>query len=128
MFDGCESLPVTMQNPTYHIGISFESKRARVKTSDDVFSFSCAQSSQREHDPKVPRGKARTTRRMHRFDCEGWLHIAVSKMSSLMDIKLRHQEIHPAYLDVDLPEVWKEYIEANAKVQTPGQVRKVLTP
>ncbi len=43
-------------------------------------------------------------------------------MSNIMEILLRHQEDHLAYLDQDLPEQWKAYIEEHALKQTPGEV------
>ena len=109
----------------YNFG-RYETKRARVKTGDTVFTFSCAQSMERAHAEKVARegldAKGRDRRRMNRFDCDGWLHIAVSDTSALMDIKIKHEESHIGYLDIELPKKWKEYIEAHARTQTPGEV------
>ncbi|KAI0338852.1 hypothetical protein BDW22DRAFT_1337423, partial [Trametopsis cervina] len=62
--------------------------------------------------------------RMERFECSGWLNIAVTEQSTTIDIKIKHIHCHPAYLDISLPDHWKVYIEENFRKQTPGQVRK----
>ncbi len=70
---------VSFQYMTYY---SFERKKARHRAGDTEFAFSCAQSESREHKVKVPKGdKARTTRRMDRFSCAGWLYVMVKKDS-----------------------------------------------
>ena len=96
-----------------------------MRTSDTVFSFSCAQSKEREHKPKVPKNSedARSTERMLRFECSGWLHIAAASDSTDMSISIKHDLHHDPYKDIDLPDMWKRYIEEQALVQTPGQVR-----
>lgn len=59
---------------------------------------------------------------MARFDCNGWLYVAVCATSPKVQIKLRHEDTHPAYLDIQLPDQWKAFIEANAETLTAGQV------
>lgn len=63
---------------------------------------------------------------MERFECNGWLHLAVSENSAMVDMKIRHDVDHIAYLDINLPEKWKDYIEAHARTQTPGEVSVCL--
>ena len=89
-----------------------------------MFSYSCAQSDQREHKAKVskPDTKARATRRMPRFPCDGWLHLKVVPGSDTVEITMQHKDTHPGYIDRDIPEHWKEYIREKAGNQTPGQV------
>ena len=89
-----------------------------------MLSYSCAQSDQREQKAKVskPDVKARATRRMPRFPCDGWLHIKTVPQSNMMEITVQHKETHPGYIDRDIPDHWKEYIRKNAGNQTPGQV------
>lgn len=89
----------------------------------EVFSYSCAQSEGREHKAKVPKGdKAWDSDRMDRFPCDGWLHLTVSNESDVIGVVLKHCEEHVGYLDVHLPEIWKQYIQNHARTQTPGQV------
>ncbi|PCH41927.1 hypothetical protein WOLCODRAFT_151961 [Wolfiporia cocos MD-104 SS10] len=59
-----------------------------------VYSFSCAQS----------------LRRMDRFDCGGWLHVALSHQPQEALIRLKHDEQHIAYTDIELPDYWKDYM------------------
>ena len=102
---------------------SCEDRSVRRRTNNEVFAYSCAQSKEREQKAKVSKGtKPRDSRRMPRFECRGWLHITVSAMSNVMEILLRHEEDHIAYLEQDLPEQWKAYIEEHALKQTPGEV------
>lgn len=105
--------------------LRFEAKRSRKKTTDAVFTYSCAQSRSREPKAKTskgPRVKMCDTCRMDRYDCGGWLHIAVSNILAVVDIKIKHDESHIGYLDIQLPEKWKKYIEEHARTQTPGEV------
>jgi hypothetical protein len=60
---------------------------------------------------------------MERFDCEGWLHITASESLSYMDIKLKHLDTHPAYVEIGLSDNYKKYIEDNVNDMTPGEVR-----
>ncbi|TCD59764.1 hypothetical protein EIP91_011523, partial [Steccherinum ochraceum] len=90
-----------------------------------VFVFSCAQSNTREHKAKTPRGdKPRDARRMPRFDCGGWLYVTVTEGSSVLGIRIKHLEPHTAYVAIDLPDRWKEYIRTHAKDQLPGAIWK----
>ncbi|EIW53150.1 uncharacterized protein TRAVEDRAFT_100951, partial [Trametes versicolor FP-101664 SS1] len=59
---------------------------------------------------------------MDRFPCDGWLHLAVSPGSDVIGVSLAHAEEHVAYLNMELPERWKQYIRENARTQTPGQI------
>lgn len=60
---------------------------------------------------------------MERYDCHGWLHITLEPSNSVALIKIKHEMCHEAYLDIELPEEWKTYVEKNAGSKTPGQVR-----
>lgn len=87
------------------------------------FSYSCAQSSAREHKDKVPKSeKPRDTRRLDRFACDGWLHIVLAEGSYEVSVNMKHAVPHLAYVDISLPDHWKLYIEDHAKTETPGQV------
>ena len=89
--------------------------------------FSCAQSMAREHKAKVPKGgKPRDARRMERFDCSGWLYIAVQAASDVMSIKISHKVDHLPYADISIPDRWKQYIEEHAGTETSGVVRIFL--
>ncbi|RDX44376.1 hypothetical protein OH76DRAFT_1487106 [Lentinus brumalis] len=102
---------------------TFERKKVRRRAGDIEFAFSCAQSDSREHKAKVPKGdKARTTRRMDRFACCGWIYVMVKKDSHDVIIKVKHDSHHVAYLDLELPDRWKDYIKRQASTQTPGQI------
>lgn len=59
---------------------------------------------------------------MTRYSCEGWLHIEVQPGKSAVTIRVKHSEHHVAYLDISLPEEWKQYIDDMAASKTPGQV------
>ncbi len=39
-----------------------------------------------------------------------------------MIIRIKHDCHHVAYLDITLPDKWKDYIKKQASTQTPGQV------
>ncbi|KAI0643906.1 hypothetical protein C8Q79DRAFT_161111 [Trametes meyenii] len=100
-----------------------EGKQERKRTRDIIFMYSCCQSTAREKKPKVPKGeKARDTRRMQRFECDGWLHITVSPASDIVEVTLKHFEAHLPYDDIDLPDEWKRYIEKQGLTQTPGTI------
>lgn len=72
---------------------------------------------------KVPKGdKPRDARRMRRFECDGWLHITVLANSNVVDITCKHNLEHLPYVNIDLPDQWKDYIKENARTHTPGQV------
>lgn len=107
---------------------SYAAKRERIRTSDTVYSFNCAQSKDRESKPKVQKNseKSRSTLRMERFECDGWLHITAASDSAEMTIALRHDGPHAPYTEIELPDKWKKYIQENAMAQTPGQVRRVV--
>ncbi|OSC99965.1 hypothetical protein PYCCODRAFT_1342865, partial [Trametes coccinea BRFM310] len=64
--------------------------------------------------------------RMERFPCSGWLHLTVSDVSEIAIISVKHKCDHVAYLNIDLPNHWKAYIEEHARTQTPGQVSPSL--
>jgi kynurenine formamidase len=89
-----------------------------------VYSFSCAQSDEREHKAKVPKGKNHDTERMERFPCHRWLHITILEGQEMI-IKLKHLHHHVAYISIGLPNHWKTWIEANATQMLPGQVSEV---
>ncbi|KAI0824578.1 hypothetical protein BC628DRAFT_1420036 [Trametes gibbosa] len=101
---------------------TFENQGVRIQKETKVFSYSCAQSESREHKPKVQKGgKGRDSDQMDRFPCDGWLHLMVSDKSDIIGVVLKHSEEHVGYLDVHLPEKWKQYIQEHARAQTPGQ-------
>jgi hypothetical protein len=89
--------------------------------SGTVYSFSCAQSDERKHKAKMPKGKTRDTERMERFPCHGWLHITILD-SREMIIKIKHLCHHTSYFNIGLPDNWKSWIETNASQMLPGQV------
>ncbi|TFY50628.1 hypothetical protein EVJ58_g10964, partial [Rhodofomes roseus] len=101
---------------------TYEVKRERVRTADTVYRFSCAQSSEREQKKKTPKtSKPRAARRMERFPCDGWLHVTVASGSTEMILSVKHAVQHLAYVGIDLPDHWKQYIEKHARNQTPGE-------
>lgn len=102
-------------------------KIKRKRTGATEFLYNCAQSVSRQDGLKTtqPGKKPRTTRRMDRFNCEGYLRITVDPGSEEMLITMRHEEEHMPYLDIEIPDAWKEYIEEHAKNETPRQVRRV---
>ncbi|CDO76217.1 hypothetical protein BN946_scf184894.g6 [Trametes cinnabarina] len=103
---------------------SYETVSERKRTGDKVYSFSCAQAAGREHKAKVPKAgkKTRDTRRMDRFPCHGWLHLTVGKLSNVISISLKHALEHVAYVDISLPERWKDFIREQAQKLTPGKI------
>ncbi|KAI9057367.1 hypothetical protein FKP32DRAFT_1689206 [Trametes sanguinea] len=102
---------------------TYECFRARTRTKDAVYSYSCAQSEDREPNAKAPKGeRGRDTLRMDRFPCSGWLHLSISDASEISVISLKHKVEHVAYLNIDLPDRWKAYIREHARSQTPGQI------
>ncbi len=105
-------------------GNRHENFATRKRSQRVIHRYSCAQSSEREQKAKKSRtdDRARDTRRMERFSCDGWLHLAVEPGSNVMEVTLKHHEVHKAYEDKRLPEKWKEYIEQHARTKTPGQV------
>ncbi|KAJ3520137.1 hypothetical protein NM688_g9206 [Phlebia brevispora] len=88
--------------------------------------FSCAQSTAREAEPKAPKPdvKSRTTRRMEHFDCNGYLRVTVDSASNEMIVSLDHDQGHIPYLDITIPDRWKDYIEEHAAKQMPGEIWK----
>ena len=105
-----------------YINTSFPFSREGTQFGDDrtTFSYSCAQSRSRAECEKED--KKRASRRMERFDCEGWLHITTRRdRRRVVRVKLKHAEKHIPYLDIELPDHWKEYIRENLD-QTPGNV------
>lgn len=104
---------------------SYETKRDRKNQDHQAtrFSYSCAQSTEREHKEKIPKTEgSRATRRMERFPCNGWLHLTITQHSSNVLIDFKHATSHTAYIDTSLPEKWKTYIQEHGKSETPGQV------
>ncbi|PCH36008.1 hypothetical protein WOLCODRAFT_81724 [Wolfiporia cocos MD-104 SS10] len=59
---------------------------------------------------------------MDRFDCHGWLHIVIGSQPHEASIQLKHDENHLAYVNTDLPDHWKEYVEEHSRTQTPGEI------
>lgn len=91
------------------------------------FSYSCAQSSEREHKDKIPKlEKTRDTRRIDRFPCNGWLHMILAEGSHEVSINMKHVMPHLPYVDTSLPERWKVYTKDHAKTETPGQVSSLF--
>ncbi|KAI0671341.1 hypothetical protein C8Q78DRAFT_991023 [Trametes maxima] len=72
----------------------FEKRERRIRTGGELFSYSCAQSADREHKAKVPKGKPRATRHMARFECHAWLRIAVRPDSHVLEVKMKHDIDH----------------------------------
>ena len=95
-----------------------------MRTEDEEFAYSCSQSTTREQKEKTskPGKKARDARRMERFPCAGWLFISEQEDSDNVTVRIKHDCHHPAYIKIDLPDKWKEYIDEHARTQTPGQV------
>ena len=60
---------------------------------------------------------------MERFDCAGWLYIGVQAESDVMSIKISHKAGHLPYVDISIPDQWKQYIEEHASAETSGAVR-----
>ncbi|KAI0348907.1 hypothetical protein OH77DRAFT_1465898, partial [Trametes cingulata] len=108
--------------------VRYEGRAVRKRTKKEVFSFSCAQSVDREHKAKVPKGeKSRVTRRMDRFHCSGWMHLTLDQNSDVVGLSMKHAQEHVAYVDVELPEKWKDYIRQYARTLNPGKVRLLKT-
>ncbi|KAJ2970013.1 hypothetical protein NUW54_g12830 [Trametes sanguinea] len=103
---------------------SYETVSERKRSGEKVYTFSCAQAEGREHKAKVPKAdkKARDTRRMDRFPCHGWLHLTVGQQSNVIGLSLRHSVEHVAYVDITLPEKWKQFIREQAQRLTPGKI------
>ncbi|TCD62121.1 hypothetical protein EIP91_007458 [Steccherinum ochraceum] len=99
-------------------------KTIRKRTDDVRFSFACAQSNDRENKKKNPKESgSRDVRRMERYDCHGWLHIILKSGSRTALLKMKHEEPHPPYTDIELPGHWKAYIEEQIKTgATPGEI------
>ncbi|KAJ2990392.1 hypothetical protein NUW54_g8481 [Trametes sanguinea] len=97
-------------------------KRSRDEIAES-FWYHCAQSDQREANAKTSgSSKARDTRRMPRFPCNGWLHVTVREHSDIMQISIKHEADHLPYVDITIPTQWKEFIEQHARSQTPGKI------
>ncbi|KAI0672613.1 hypothetical protein C8Q78DRAFT_990991 [Trametes maxima] len=119
---------------------SYEKRYKHKRQVSETLTFSCAQSADREQNPKVPKGpKPRDTRRMERFQCHGWLHLTVSAESDVIEVSLKHREHHKPYKDIELPEEWKTFIKDHARIMSPSQIwnhivakemagKSVLTP
>ncbi|GJE99912.1 hypothetical protein PsYK624_161870 [Phanerochaete sordida] len=104
-----------------------EGERELKRKADDGgagFKFTCAQSCTRVHKPKMPRleGEARDRDRKPRFNCKGFLYINATKTSPLMTITMRHDERHRKYVNIELPDQWKDYIEEHALSRTAGDI------
>lgn len=50
---------------------------------------------------------------MDTFDCEGWLHITITEESNIALVKLKHQEDHVPYWDIDVPEDARNIVSKN---------------
>ncbi|KAI0669307.1 hypothetical protein C8Q78DRAFT_992915 [Trametes maxima] len=119
---------------------SYEKRYKHKRQVSETLTFSCAQSADREQNPKVPKGpKPRDARRMERFQCHGWLHLTVSAESDVIEVSLKHREHHKPYKDIELPEEWKTFIKDHARIMSPSQIwnhivakemagKSVLTP
>ncbi|GJE92122.1 hypothetical protein PsYK624_082750 [Phanerochaete sordida] len=99
-----------------------ERHRERVRTNDGNHIYSCAQLRERQHKEKEAKEGSRVIRRMPRFDCDGWLQIAIAASSTSAEISIRHAFKHDDYIDIALPDKWKAFIEENAATHTPGQL------
>lgn len=103
--------------------VRHEGKKKPQKDGKETFTYSCCQSSTRVKKAKVARDKARATRRRPRFPCGGWLHLTVLPESDVIELTIKHLEVHPPYVDAKIPEEWRAYIEKQAKIQVAGEVR-----
>lgn len=90
---------------------------------NEAFTYSCALSEEREHNPKAPKpGKVkRDSCRIDRFPCNRWLNLTVSATSNEVVLSLKHSVMHLAYVDLALLEKWKAYIREHARRLTPGK-------
>lgn len=120
---GSLTWPLTNPNPRYH-----RVKKLRRGDGHVNVAFYCAQSVAKAKPTKKPKrsadGATRKTkdgRRMEHYDCDGWLFIDVDASSPDVVIRLQHTEKHTPYVDVEIPEKWKEFILAHLD-WTPGKV------
>ncbi|KAI0825301.1 hypothetical protein BC628DRAFT_1338965 [Trametes gibbosa] len=107
---------------------SQEKTVTRKCTRDKAISYSCVQSEDWEHKPKVPKGvKSHDSRQMEQFACSGWLHINASADSNLMRISVKHVVGRQPFLEIKLLEKWKDYIQQHSHTQTPEQIWQHIT-
>jgi len=92
-----------------------------------VVMYHCAQlkgqqSKRRLHDDnKKRRGRVH----MPRYDCGGWMHITVPENRTLtVHVRMRHDIVHPHYLDISLPDEVRALIE-KMKSSTPNDVSTI---
>jgi hypothetical protein len=91
------------------------------------YMYHCAQSTERQHAPskKAPPPKKRDKIQMDAFNCHGWLHISLSEVDNVANVKIDHRDDHIPYVPIDILEDVKELIISNPK-WTPTQVGNIL--
>ena len=79
------------------------------------FTFQCCQArgtvNDRAKQSAVDEKKQRIVRRMERFDCHGRLHVTLH--NGVAVVKIAHRQSHKSYVNIDLPEKWRRFIENN---------------
>jgi len=79
------------------------------------FNYECCQArgTTNDKDKRITVGeeKQRAVRRMDRFECYGKLHI--TPHGSVANVEITHQQSHKLYVDIELPDKWRAFIEDN---------------
>lgn len=122
-------VPIHAQNTASLPFIRYHSRYShkRSKGSSARYMYHCAQSTEWQHAPskKAPPLKKCDKIQMDTFKCHGWLHITLSKVNNVANIKIDHHDDHIPYVPIDIPEGIKELIINNPK-WTPTQVGNIL--
>jgi hypothetical protein len=59
---------------------------------------------------------------MQRFTCRGMLKLGFWPNINYVLVKMQHATQHEPYINIQIPEKWKVFIEEKAKEMTVGQV------
>ena len=86
--------------------------------------YHCAQNKHRQHKVKKNQAdgvKHRDKDQMDTFDCDGWLHINIWEDSDIVFVKLKHEEDHVYYWNIDVPNDVQDFVKRNSEM-SPTQV------
>lgn len=112
----------------HYMRCRYHSKYNYKRSDTTRFTFHCAQSMTRQHEPQklVDASKHRDKESMVSFPCDGWLHITVLDVSNTATIKVLHCVDHVSYWTIDIPPEIDCFIRENAHL-TVSQVSTLVT-
>ena len=90
--------------------------------------YHCAQIVTRQQKPKKGKKegvKQRDKEQMTTFKCGGWLHITITDESNVALVKLKHEDDHIKYWNIDIPDEIQDHVRNNLNL-SPTQACKPI--